>query len=89
MSNVKVYLVGAGPGDEGLITLRALELLKRADCVIYDGLANDDLLKYVPEGAELISVRKRTGSNPVTQDTISGILLEKIKNYRSIVHTWP
>ena len=48
-----VYLVGAGPGDAGLLTLRGAELLKRADVVIYDVLANADLLRLAPPTAEL------------------------------------
>ena len=51
----KVYLVGAGPGRADLITLRGLELLKRADCVIYDKLANPALLRYAKPDAELIA----------------------------------
>ncbi|MET0895205.1 MAG: SAM-dependent methyltransferase, partial [Acidimicrobiia bacterium] len=50
-----VYLVGAGPGDPGLITVRGAELLARADVVVYDRLASSTLLSLVPDGAELIA----------------------------------
>src|SRR6266536_3932841 len=53
--NGMVYLVGAGPGDAGLLTLRGAELLRRADVVIYDMLVNTDLLRLAPANAELIS----------------------------------
>ena len=49
-----VHLVGAGPGDPGLITVRAVECLQEADLVLYDYLANPTLVDYAPEGAELV-----------------------------------
>ena len=55
-----VYLVGAGPGDAGLLTLRGAELLRRADVVIFDLLVNPALLRLAPAGAELISRGKRS-----------------------------
>ena len=58
----RVYLVGAGPGRIDLITVRGLELLKHADCVIYDKLANPALLRYARPDAELIAVPKRIGA---------------------------
>ena len=60
-----VYLVGAGPGDAGLLTLRGAELLRRADVVIYDLLVNPELLRLAREGCELISRGKR---QDVSQD---------------------
>ena len=53
-----VYLVGAGPGDAGLLTLRGAELLRRADVVMYDALVNADLLRLAPKGAEIIYAGK-------------------------------
>jgi uroporphyrinogen III methyltransferase/synthase len=81
----KVYLVGAGPGDSRLITLRAVELIKTADCVIYDGLVNPALLRYARPTAELISVRKRTGPKPCDQDTINKLIVEKARRGRTVV----
>ncbi len=56
-----VYLVGAGPGRADLITVRGAEALKRADCIIYDKLANPALLRFASADAEIIHVPKRTG----------------------------
>ena len=65
----KVYLVGAGPGDPGLITLRGKYLLERAEVVVYDYLASPKLLKYVPRDAKLIYAGKKGGSNMMILDT--------------------
>ncbi len=73
----KAYLVGAGPGDPGLITVKAIECLKQAEVVIYDYLANDVFLKYVPRDAEIIYVGKKGGSHTRTQDEINRLLVEK------------
>lgn len=73
----KVYLVGAGPGDPGLLTLRGKYLLERADIVVYDYLANKKLLKHVPETAELIYVGKKGGGlHAYTQEGINQLLVE-------------
>ncbi|MDD5327825.1 MAG: uroporphyrinogen-III C-methyltransferase [Phycisphaerae bacterium] len=73
----KVYLVGAGPGSADLITVRGAELLKTADCIIYDKLANPALLKFARPAAELIHVPKRIGPGSATQDQINNLLVEK------------
>ena len=85
MTYGKVYLVGAGPGDQSLITLRAVELIKTADCVIYDGLVNPSLLRYAPPTAELISARKRTGPKPCDQQTINELIIEKAREGKTVV----
>lgn len=85
MSTRKVYLVGAGPGDTGLITVKGLDLLRQADCVIYDGLANAALLDNVRPDAETINVRKRTGDHTIKQDQINALLVEKAKEHRCVV----
>ncbi len=85
MSNAKIYLVGAGPGDPSLLTLRAVELLGQAECVVYDGLVAPQILRYARPGAELISVRKRTGDSPVDQQDIHQILLDRIRQGKIIV----
>jgi len=65
-----VYLVGAGPGRADLITVRGAEILKKADCIIYDKLANPALLKFARKEAEVIGVPKRIGTYSVSQDQI-------------------
>jgi uroporphyrinogen III methyltransferase/synthase len=74
----KVYLVGAGPGDPGLITLRAVRCLHEADVVVYDHLANPRLLSYAKPGAELIYAGKKAGEADTTsQEEIGRLLIEK------------
>jgi uroporphyrinogen III methyltransferase/synthase len=77
----KVYLVGAGPGDPGLFTLRGRELLERAEVVIYDYLANEELLKLAPPEAERIYVGKKGGDHTVPQKGINEILVEKGRDH--------
>ncbi len=73
----KVYLVGAGPGDPGLLTLRGKFLLQRAEVVFYDYLVNVKLLNYAPETAELIYVGKKGGGlHAYTQEGINQLLVE-------------
>ncbi len=81
----KVYIVGAGPGDEQLITLRAIELLKQADVVCYDRLANQYFLELTSPQAELIYVGKQGGKNKTTQDEIHQILLKYTSQGKSVV----
>jgi len=73
----KVFLVGAGPGDAGLLTLRAKELLTSCDTVIYDALVNPDLLHFAPLQAERIFVGKRCGKISWKQDEIHALLAER------------
>lgn len=79
------YLVGTGPGDPGLVTLRALELVKRADVVIYDYLASGPLLEVVRPDAEKIYVGKKAGDHTLTQDKINELMVEKAGKGRSVV----
>ena len=71
-----VYLVGAGPGDPGLLTVRGAELLEQADVVVYDRLAPPALLALAPDGAELITAGKAPGQVDLTQEQINQILVE-------------
>lgn len=75
MSRGKVYLVGAGPGDPGLITLRGLKLLRGAQVVVYDQLVNPVLLEEVPAEAERIFVGKQAGRHSIAQNEINEVLI--------------
>ena len=75
--NGKVYLVGAGPGDPELITLKGLECIKSADVIIYDYLASPSLLKHAQEHAEIIYVGKKGGDHTLSQDRINALIAEK------------
>jgi uroporphyrinogen III methyltransferase/synthase len=79
---VTVYLVGAGPGDAGLLTLRGAELLARADAVVHDRLVHRKLLELVPAPAEVHDVGKRPGT-PVEQDEIDALLVRLGQRYES------
>jgi uroporphyrinogen III methyltransferase/synthase len=85
MTTGKVYLVGAGPGDVGLITVKGMELLRHADCVIFDGLANAAFLTVVRADAETINVRKRSGDHLIKQSQINALLVEKAKQHKCVV----
>ncbi|PIE69077.1 MAG: uroporphyrinogen-III C-methyltransferase [Deltaproteobacteria bacterium] len=82
----KVYLVGAGPGDPGLITLRGKYLLERAEVIVYDYLANKKLLKHVPREAEFIYAGKKGGGlHAFTQEGINKLLVEHAKSGKIVV----
>jgi len=72
-----VYLIGAGPGDIGLLTLRGAELLRRADVVIYDGLVNGDLLKLASPKAKIIYGGKHDRTRVVSQDALNDLLISE------------
>ncbi len=72
----KVYLVGAGPGDPGLLTLHAKGLIEFADVVVYDNLANDQLLDWARADCKIIYVGKKPGRHAVEQDKIENILVK-------------
>jgi uroporphyrinogen III methyltransferase/synthase len=73
---VTVYLVGAGPGDPGLLTVRGADVLRRADVVVYDRLSEDSLLDLAPAGAERLYMGKEPGG-PLQQEHINALLVEK------------
>ena len=85
MAYGKVYLVGAGPGDPKLLTVKAVELLKEADVVIYDRLVGESILSLAPAKAEKIYVGKRTGKHEVPQDKITELIIEKAQGGGKIV----
>jgi len=73
----KVYIIGAGPGDPGLITIRGVECLKRSDVVVYDYLVSEDILKHTMKGARLIYAGKRGGDHTVSQENLNQILVKE------------
>ena len=75
----KVYLVGAGPGDEDLITLKGKRCIEEADVIIYDRLASKNLLNFAKENAELIYAGKISANHTMTQDEINELLYEKAR----------
>ncbi|MCW3995183.1 MAG: uroporphyrinogen-III C-methyltransferase [Candidatus Bathyarchaeota archaeon] len=86
MAYGKVFLVGAGPGDPQLLTIKAVKVLKEADVVIYDRLGvGEDVLCLAPERAERIFVGKRTGLHEVPQDKITELIVEKAKQGGKVV----
>jgi len=74
-----VYLVGAGPGDPGLITMNGMNALRRADVVVYDYLANALLLGETPAGCERVYVGKSSNQHTMTQDQINAVLVQKAR----------
>ena len=76
----KVYLVGAGPGDPGLITVKGKECIQNADVIIYDYLASPALLNYARKSAELIYVGKKGGDHTLSQEEINALIVEKAKS---------
>ena len=80
-----VHLVGAGPGDAGLLTLRGAELLGRADVVVYDALVNPDLLRLAPKTAELIYGGKRSRDHAIPQEDLNQLLVAKAKEGKTVV----
>ena len=80
-----VYLVGAGPGDAGLLTLRGAELLRRADVVIYDVLANAELLRLAPATAEFSPRGSRGTDKALTQDQLNALMISKASEGKCVV----
>jgi len=81
----KVYLVGAGPGDPDLITIRGLKILQKADVVVYDRLANPDLLMETPAHTKHIFVGKTAGKPSIKQDQINKILVDMTLTNETVV----
>ena len=82
--NGKVYLVGAGPGDLGLVTLRAKECIENADVIVYDHLANPDALGWARDDAEIIYAGKQPGESR-TQQEITSLLIDKAREEKQVV----
>lgn len=80
-----VYLVGAGPGDYRLISLKAVDCLKKAEVVVYDRLADDRILKWAPDNAEYIYVGKASSNHTMKQPDINQLLVDKAKAGKCVV----
>lgn len=81
----KVILVGAGPGDEKLITLKGIDAIRQADILFYDRLINKTILKYAPTGTKLIYCGKKEGSKLNRQNEISSLLLKEAKKGKTVI----
>ena len=81
----KVTLVGAGPGDPDLLTLKAVKALAEANVVLYDALANDEILAHAPKNAIRIFVGKKIGNHAYTQDQINQLIVDNALTYGNVV----
>lgn len=80
-----VYLIGAGPGDADLITLKAVKALNKADVVLYDYLANEEILEHAPESAKRIYVGKKAGEHYKTQDEINELIIAQARENENVI----
>jgi len=81
----KCFLVGAGPGDLGLVTLQAKDCIEHAEVIVYDYLCNPEMLRWAPENAELIFAGKKAGAHTLTQEQINALLVEKTRDGKNVV----
>ncbi|PWK78887.1 uroporphyrin-III C-methyltransferase [Mucilaginibacter oryzae] len=81
----RITLVGAGPGDADLITVKAIKALKTADVVLYDALVNEEILDYAPETATKVYVGKRSGDHSFSQAAINNLMVDYALNYGHVV----
>ncbi len=81
----KVYLVGSGPGDPELLTLKARRLIDEADVVVYDQLPGEQILASIPEGTEKIDAGKYAGSHTLKQEQINQALVDKAREGKKVV----
>src|SRR6202790_3804872 len=81
----RCFLVGAGPGDLGLVTLRAKECIEQADVIVYDHLANPEMLSWARDDAEIIYVGKRAGEHALGQQKINVLIIEKASEGKKVV----
>ncbi|NJK91497.1 MAG: uroporphyrinogen-III C-methyltransferase [Blastochloris sp.] len=79
------YLIGGGPGDPGLLTLRARDILQQADVLVYDSLVNDQILQWAPDSAERIHAGKRANKHVMKQADINAVLIEKCQQNLVVV----
>ena len=79
------YLVGAGPGDPGLLTIRAKECLEKADVVVYDYLCNIDILNHAPSDSEKIYAGKKAADHAIPQDELNDLLVKLSLEGKTVV----
>jgi uroporphyrinogen III methyltransferase/synthase len=79
------YLTGAGPGDLGLVTLKAREVIGSAEVLIYDYLCNPELLAWAPKEAEVVYVGKKAGAHTLPQEEINALLLDRTSAGKRVV----
>jgi uroporphyrin-III C-methyltransferase len=80
-----VYLIGAGPGDPELLTVKALRILQTADLVLHDSLVSPEVLALIPASAERVDVGKRRGFRLLSQDEINSLLVASAREHRTVV----
>lgn len=80
----KVFLIGAGPGDPKLLTLRAAEVIQASDVIVFDHLVNPEILAHARRGAELVYAGKRSGSRALTQDEINRLMIDHAEQGRVV-----
>ncbi|MGJ8591975.1 MAG: uroporphyrinogen-III C-methyltransferase [Aquaticitalea sp.] len=85
MKTPKLTVVGAGPGDPDLITIKAIKAIESADVILYDALINEELLNYASSSAELIFVGKRKGCYAYQQDQINDLIVSRAKSHGHVV----
>ena len=85
MEKGKVWLVGAGPGDCGLFTLKGYQILKQADVVVYDSLVGDGVLAMIPDTAKTIDVGKRASHHTMPQEEINKVLMAEAEKGLKVV----
>jgi uroporphyrin-III C-methyltransferase len=81
----RITLVGAGPGDADLITIKGIKALKTANVVLYDALVNEELLEFAPENATKVYVGKRSGDHSHSQEAINKLMVDYALNYGHVV----
>lgn len=81
----KVWLAGAGPGDAGLLTVKAKALIESVDVIVYDALVSTEVISQIPKEKEMIYVGKRSGNHPIPQDKINEILLSEARKGKKVL----
>ncbi|MBI3610972.1 MAG: uroporphyrinogen-III C-methyltransferase [Nitrospirae bacterium] len=81
----RIYLIGAGPGDPGLLTLKGKACIEQADVIVYDYLANEEFLRYARPETEIVFVGKKGGKTPIGQDEINRLIIDAARRGKSVV----